>query len=121
MAIDPQWSGDYPYPTFYMKAGDRLPEFVVQLMYADGSFKDLTDHTATLVIKRAVGGRQVLSANMTLSDPELESGYATYEWAAPLEEGEYLMEVRIAVEGESSIRETFPRNGYMKLVVNASL
>lgn len=121
MAIDPQWSGDYPYPTFFMKAGDKLPELVVQLMYADGSVKDLTDYTATLIVKRAVGGRQVLSANMTLSDPQLEQGFATYEWAAPLEEGEYLMEVRIVLDAAGNPQETFPRNGYMKLVVNASL
>lgn len=121
MPIDPQWSGDYPYPTFYMKAGDRLPELVIQLKYADGTVKDLTDYTATLYITRAVGGRQVLSANMTLSDPGLEEGYATYEWAAPLEEGEYLMEVRIALDTAGNPQETFPRNGYMKLVVTAGL
>lgn len=120
MAIDPQWSGDYPYPTFFMKAGDTLPELVVQLMYADGTAKDLTDtdYVVMLHIKRAVGGRSVLSGQMGLFTPSRTEGYARYEWAAPLEEGEYLMEVRVTL---GDLQETFPRNGYMKLVVNASL
>lgn len=101
-----------------LKRGDTAPQFRAQLL-DDTTPVNLTTATAVRLRMRNHTGDQTVSASMTVEAGTtgwVHRAWADYELAV---EGTYKAEVEVTW-ADGTI-QTFPRNSYVRVIVNADL
>lgn len=109
--------------TFHMKQDDRYPVLRVTLLDGSGNPVDLTVAASAKFIMSSRSAGVVIDAAMTILDQTNSAnlGIVQYAWQSgdTANVGSYNGEVEVTWPG--SLDQTFPANGYFKIIIEASL
>lgn len=77
---------------------------------------DLTDATATFVVKDEIGGTEYISTSLTISDQTLSGGYMTLYLSTThtdIDPGTYVYEINLSLSGSPEDYYTVEQNSFV--------